>query len=324
MHSGEVDYTLVSVNYSIFFVVVLPSLLLSLLCALAVTLPTSRVINKKIRFILINILISDIINWFSFTGYYLGWSTAHLIRTEEDILCKISIFFFTVANVQKFTTCASYSLNVYIFIKYGEKKLKWYALVSYFVATWIVSVILGITPFFDVSSVIANNGFCIVNADSLVFKIAIAFILVIAVFFLCFQLVCSLLTIMYVKKNALEGNTAVKKAVAKMLACLTAASILSFISIIIPIVTLFIPYNKLTYVIIYHVLRRLLLIIPTITTPIVTMMLLKPIRVAMMKISKKVFCFCRPNNQIAPAPEVATMNASLQPLSTSTTATTAV
>ena len=280
-NSSEVDSTLIYVNLAIFFLVILPSLLLSLLCALALILP--GVLNKKIRLLLLNILIADTINWFNFTGYYIGWSIAHLIQTE-DIACKICVSLFIVANVQKFTASTNYSLNVYIFIKCGEKKLKWYVVVPFAVASWIASVILGVTPFFDDSSVSSINGYCIINIDSLASKIASSFIITLALIFLSFQLVCSTLTIVYIKRNVLEGNTAVKKAVAKILAYLSVASILSFIYTIIPIFSSFILYDKVTFVIINNVLHRLLLLIPAIAIPIVTIILLKPIRVAMKSI----------------------------------------
>ena len=297
-NSSEVDSTLIYVNLVIFFLVILPSLFLSLLCALALILP--GVLNKKIRLLLLNILIADIINFFSFNGYYLGWSIAHLIQTE-DIACKICASLFIVANVQKFTASANYSLNVYIFIKYGEKKLKWYVVGPFAVASWIASVILGVNPFFDDSSVSSIDGYCTLNIDSLGFKIASSFIITLALIFLIFQLVCNTLTIVYIKRNVLEGDTAVKKAVAKILAYLSVASILSLIYTIVPIFSSFIPYDKVTFVIINNVLRRLLLLIPAIATPIVTIILLKPIRVAMKSMCKKVCCFWLPNNQVAPA-----------------------
>ena len=54
-------------------------------------------------------------------------------------------------------------------------------------------------------------------------------LIVLGLAFLVFQLVCSILTIVYIKRNVLEGNTAVKKAVTKVLVYLAVASILSII-----------------------------------------------------------------------------------------------
>ena len=69
----------------------------------------------------------------------------------------------------------------------------------------------GSKSFFDDSSVSSIDGYCTLNIDSLGFKIASSFIITLALIFLIFQLVCSTLTIVYIKRNVLEGDTAVKK-----------------------------------------------------------------------------------------------------------------
>ena len=303
--SYEVNYTLVSVDLLILFLVVLPSMLLSMLCVLILILPISKSVNAKIRFLIINMSIADVINWFHFVVCYLGWPMAHLFQREEDIVCKISVSLFIVATMQKFIACASYSLNVYIFVKYGERKLKWYIIVIFLVAAWIISAISGTSPFYEVSNVTSIDSFCIIDGDNLVFKIAGGVLTSLALLFLSFQLVSSLLTIVYVKRNVLEGNEAVKKAVTKIMACLCVSSIFSFISLIVPIFVSLIPYNRVTFLITY-VFRKLLVIALVISTTIITIAVLKPIRVAMKTICKKVFCFCLPNNQIAPANEATT------------------
>ena len=145
-HSSEVS-TAITINLPLFFLMVLPSLLLSLLCVLALIFP--GVINKKIRLLLINVFIGDIINWLSHSVYYLGLPIAHVLQTE-DFMCKFCISLLIVAVVQRFTANASYALNVYIFIKHGEKRLKWCVVVPFSVASWILSVGAGSTSYFGV------------------------------------------------------------------------------------------------------------------------------------------------------------------------------
>ena len=65
--------------------------------------------------------------------------------------------------------------------------------------------------------------------NSSAFKTMGSILIVLGLAFLVFQLVCSILTIVYIKRNVLEGNTAVKKAVTKVLVYLAVASILSII-----------------------------------------------------------------------------------------------
>ena len=110
--------------------------------------------------------------------------------------------------------------------------------------------------------------------------------------FLSIQLICSILTIVYIRRNTLEGNTNVKRAVAKVLAYFAIASILSFINNIFPAINPLI-YNAIadddiaTIVAVYYLLR-LVVNIPSIATPIVTIVMLKPVCNALKTTIKKI------------------------------------
>ena len=210
-----------SINIPCFFLMVLPSLLFSLLCVLA--LNSSDEINKKIRFLLINVFIADIINWLSHSVYYLGLPIAHLFQAE-DMMCKFCVSLLVIAVVQRFTANASYALNVYIFIKYGEKQLRWCVVIPFAIVAWILSFGIGLTSYFDVYKI---DGFCSVDLISFIFKITSSVLIVLTLMFLIFQIVCSILTGVFIKRNVLEGNTSVKKAVAKVQLYITIAGILS-------------------------------------------------------------------------------------------------
>ena len=59
-------------------------------------------------------------------------------------MCCISLLI--VAVVQRFTANASYALNVYIFIKHGEKRLKWCVVVPFYVALGYCLLVLDQPP----------------------------------------------------------------------------------------------------------------------------------------------------------------------------------
>ena len=87
--------TAYSMNFPLLFLVVLPSLLLSLFCVVALII--SREINRKISLLLINILTADIINWLCYALYFLGLPIAHLLQTE-DALCRFSVNLLSIAH----------------------------------------------------------------------------------------------------------------------------------------------------------------------------------------------------------------------------------
>ena len=152
-----------------------------------------------------------------------------------------------------------YALNVYIFIKSGERKLKWSVVILFTLVSWTASAAVGIVPYFDELGVVNINGFCTTDSRSSSFKIAGSFMIALAFIFLSIQLICSILTIVHVKRNVLEGNISVKKAVAKVLTYLAVASILSFIYSIVPIANPFIrrviPDDRVRYVVVNYILR---------------------------------------------------------------------
>ena len=64
--------------------------------------------------------------------------------------------------------CTSlYAVSVYVFIKHGDKKLKWYIIIPYIVVTWIVvTLTVGVPPYLRDCGTQNVKGFCTVNLFS--------------------------------------------------------------------------------------------------------------------------------------------------------------
>ena len=143
--------TAYSVNFPLLFLLVLPSLLLSFFCVVALII--SGEINRKISLLLTSILTADIINCLCPALYFLGLPIAHLLQTE-GALCTFSINLLSIALTHRIPASTIYALNVYIFIKYGERGLKWYAVIPLISATWIYSIVFGIPYYFSVVNIV--------------------------------------------------------------------------------------------------------------------------------------------------------------------------
>ena len=230
-----------AVSISLFSILVLPPLLLCVLCVLALVF--AKEINSKIRLLLINIFAVEICKWISYTLFYLGLPIRLLY--QDSVTCKLFVSFSFIA-AQIFVAVAFYAIHVYIFIKYGEKKLKWTVVIPLLIVSWTVHIAAAIVPSFDEFGSMNNNGFCTSNPDSILYKCFISAIAGLELLFLSIQLICSILTIVYIRRNTLEGNTNVKKAVAKVLAYFAIASILSFINNILPAIYPLV-YNAIDY-----------------------------------------------------------------------------
>ena len=289
---------------SIFTFLVLPPFLLCLLCVLALVL--AKDINVKIRFLLINIFTAETLNWLSFFIMYLGWPARFI--NGEFILCKLLISLNVSSGLLKFASTSTYAVGVYVFIKHGDKKLKWYIIIPYIVVTWIVVIpTVGVPPYLEDYGAQNVKGFCAPNGlFSGIFSgsyIATGVLLTVgALFFLSIELLFCILTFIYIKRNALKGDTSVQKAIAKVVGYMAVVSVLSFIGSVPPyfiaiIFPIIIPDISLATFLAGNYVARLLANITAFPTPIVTIILLKPVREAIKTMSKKVYTCCHKNRE---------------------------
>ena len=291
----------VALNVCFFIFLSLLPLLLCVLVILALIL--AQTIHIKIRVLLINIFAAEILGWIVYAIFYLGWIVR--LNHNETISCKMFYTTFLVAGVQKFTSGTLYTINIFLFIKYGEKKLKWYIVTPYIVLSWIIITIISVllTILLPPDFVRYINGICSVRIySSILFAISASLATILAFIFLIIQIVMIIVTFVYIKKHTLEGSVQLKKAVAKVLVYIFIASIVTFIGTIAPalsfIVHLIIPGSTTVTMTVRIYLTRLLFSVPGIATPIVAIALLKPVRDAIKTMTKNLFC--KKDNKVHP------------------------
>ena len=190
-----------------------------------------------------------------------------------------------------------YAVSVYMFIKHGDKKLKWYVIIPYIVVTWtMITITMSVPPYLQDYGAVNRNGFCRANGVSVSYIVHVTILTVGALFFFSTEIIYCILTVIYMKWNVLEGNTSLKKAVAKVLGYMAIVSVLSFINSVLPYLFATITSQTVpiasenrtltTYINVLYVAR----VFPNITafpTPIVTIILLKPVRDDIKNICKK-------------------------------------
>ena len=291
--AGRYFTNTMTANGTIFTVIVLPSLLFCLLCAVALIFTEG--INNKIRLLLTNIFVSELSNWLSYTVFYLTWPLRLIY--QDTFTCKLFYSLTIVASTQGFMAAGLYATQVYTFTKHGQKKLKWRVVIPLEAVSWLVTFIIAALPYAD-QDIYTTNGFCAHDPSKALFLIAAFSTGTIAVFFLGIQIVYGILTFVFIKRNTLEENTDVKKAVAKVLAYFIISSILSLINKITPWINLLIvravPQDNTTTIIAVNYLMMLVFfIIPSMAMPFVTIGLLKPVRVAIKAMIKRACMCCR-------------------------------
>ena len=293
----------IAANSSIFvgivFVIVVPSLILSVLCVVALLL--AHTLNWPIRVALINIFAAEMCYWVALCILLLGYPTRARNPEGETISCRVYISFFTCAAHLKFTSVTLYAIMVYIFIKYGVRKLKTSAVIPSVIALWIVSILLSISSYIPGFLAIVNgNGFCIGQTMSNARAVFLIIFLLPMIVSCCTIIVFCVLTYCYMRRNTLEDNVEVKRAIAKNLLYLLIAALFGFLYNIAPaffgiIMEPLRDHGVVAFVMINY-FGRVFSFLTSVATPIVAIAIIKPVRVAMKGFITKCAC-CKKNNE---------------------------
>lgn len=282
-------------NVCLFFLAVLPGLVLSLLCVLALFLAQS--LNWPLKISLINILAGEIWRWVGLSVLFLGYPgrVGRPAGTRESCL----VFFGAVisASCQKFLAITLYAILVYSFIKHGVKTLKMRLILLFIVLSWLAAVGLGVLPYIPGFGARNNDGFCASGSPttSRVFLVGLVISMLILIVCTFVTTVFSTLVFRYVWKNTIDENANVKKAIVKNLVYLLISIALTSISHVVPSsftsIRMVLVDDLVLQVVVVEYILRVSLNFGSIATPIVAIVVLKPVRLALKKILKKI-CVC--------------------------------
>ena len=251
------------------------------------------------RVTLVNIFISEVINWLGYTVEYLAFAPRALHKKNSLVSCRIYCSCVIIASIQKFSAIVFYSIMVYLFLKHGVKGFKWYWMSLSLVITWAVSITVGMLAYLDQFEVFDDNGFCGIVTTVLLFVI-IGYFLFTVISGSAITVVFSILSYRFLKKSTLEGNVEIKKEFSRNLFFLAVAAVVTTVCQILPsmfpLFRLILPNYR--YFIAYNYLIRLLINFPNIATPIIAIYILKPVQLAIKNAFKKIIC--KRNNTVAP------------------------
>ena len=125
-----------------------------------VALLRAKGIHSKMKVILINNLIPDLLITVSSSFFYALHPLRAYVIGGRIISCVISSFGFSIGQLDNILATPLFAFAVYVFVKYGLKKLKWYAIAGYILASWGISVASVVPLAWNVESFRSSNGFC--------------------------------------------------------------------------------------------------------------------------------------------------------------------
>ena len=114
----EVYFAVNSAAYILLFLAIsLPSLILCILCILALFF--AKDVNWIMKALIINMFAAEICNRVAYSVLLLGFPTRFSGKIADNYSCKIAMSLLVVAPQMKFAATALYSVMVYLLIRYG-------------------------------------------------------------------------------------------------------------------------------------------------------------------------------------------------------------
>ena len=259
-------------------------------------------INQQMRVLIINTFIAEVIFLIALGGFFLGYPIKlYSNGLNKVLLCKINYHVYIMGDLAKFTTLALYAIMVHIFVKYRDNKLKWKIIIPFLVITWSASIIAGPLAYFDAYGVFTDSGFCGVDSTASLYIVSVVLVWLTAVGSTITIIIFTLLTTHYVRHNTLEGNTDLKRAIAKNLLYLLIGLFLMagscLLSTLFPVFQRGVPSSveAVTQKLVGIYFARSVFSISCLLTPIVMMITLKPINDALRQMGKWIGTHCNGN-----------------------------
>lgn len=300
----------------IFFLLIVPSTTLCILTLIAVAI--AKAINPIIKTILVSLIVTEIILLVGLSPNFLGYPIRTLFNIDNtnatELVCYAFISIEVAGGMANISNIAFFSVTVYVFMKYNIKKVKFYMIIPPLVLIWTISIIYGLPVLIFARRTPPDNfiikGFCPIEIeeseefenDAKHFLIQLIMSWLFQAFF-CGSVIIifSALIVCYIRRHS-YSNDRIKVAIAKNLLFLSVRAFFSIVSTVIyPTIIRFVSFapdtlqdvdNTITKDSIANHIVDIGRSLSSIYTPIITIILLKPVNDAFKQFIVMV-CKCR-------------------------------
>ena len=291
----------------IFAVILVPQLTITSMSILA--LLTAKNVNWKMKVILINILVPDIIYFLSGFLFHLGYPVRfYLIKGNDtdalDVSCLITLALYSIAFLGNAFGGALFSVSVYIFTKYGVKKLKWIGIVSYIATTWVINIIYRIVLYIinlNNIEITSRGGFCTWQLSQVIIAVYIIDVLLV-VLNITFVVIFSTCNFIFVRNNQVatensSGPNPLKKAMTKVMVVYGVREICTVIQIVINSFVFGENFNGIVTPIIIRYVLQILQGLTLLLVPISVAIFMKPVNDRLKQIFKFLRSTCKQDEE---------------------------
>jgi hypothetical protein len=300
------DQTHSAVHILLLLIFLLPASFLNILCSVA--LGFARAINWQIKVALINIFAAEIVQSIGASIFYIG----HPIRAKHDIehaySCGIGLSVVILGFLANTSAVAIYAIAVYVLMKYGPDKLKWWVMAVSVAVPWVLYFCIGlIVTLINSLSLSSSQGFCVQGDEGAAESLSTiaGVILFINMTATC---VFAVFTYRLARKGAqLEGNSVATRSITKIVFYhLIKMFVLVVQFLISGVIRVFVSpvngYNSVIVFLVMHYISDLTINISLILTPIISLIILQPLRDVVRAVRQR-FWSCYHQNDVDTAPQ---------------------
>ena len=278
---------------------IIPTIVLHL--TFLVILVLAKAIKWQIKVILINIIAAEIIAEIGVLVNLVGYFPRAILN-DGKFSCNFSTSSYAVSLQSNLAAVAFYSVAVYLYIKDGVKKIKWYVIITYISISWVVHISLGILILTEVISFPTeiNEGLCntLFSSGSSLGTVYTVITTIELIVCLSVTLTFCILTHCYIKRNIIQEDTEIKRAVARTM-IYQSIKIFLIVMTYVASIAVVLDYNSyfggfvgtILYFIGYYLIDIIFKIV-ALSGPIASFFSLKPLRDA----AKQVCPCCKQND----------------------------
>ena len=246
-----------------------------------------------LRLILFNIAVAGLVTTAALAMFNISRMLALVHHLEEAAyMCRVYQAFLHTSIGMRTLLLLTLSVVVYIVIRYGDKRIKVNLLCVALVITWVTQIVMAFPYFTEVYGIKGEPSYfvdgilCRVNTSHTLAKVHIGLSVgAVDVPVRAVIIIMVIATVMFIKKNTIAEQASIKKAMLRFASLLLVTNFITLFANSLPAFLYTAPHlaTKNVYVIL-NILTYVFLSFPVVATPLLMMIIFKPVAKAVKEV----------------------------------------
>ena len=240
-------------------------------------------VNKLMRIFLINLLVAGVLLALIGIGFILSGLVLNFTSLLQPNLgfCRFLLWGYRVGSVARLYSLAGFSIVVLLIVRYNKKEMKTLHIVVFLALIWCVSILLNTDNLVPTISAVQyyDDVACLsMTSDANIIKeVRYVFLTILVIFGgltpLTISIVVPIVILCYVRRNTIAEGSSYNKGIAKFALFLVAGNLIDILT-----------HLLTSFVLLHAFVSYLIGAISLISTPIMILIFMKPLRAQVTKV----------------------------------------